>query len=443
MYGVLLFLTTVVACILLTSGVQNAMSSVPFCKDGDKVAADAGLLDDIKGLIGVEETKLQFDCRNGVGYLAVYRLCFIVTLFFLVFSLMMIGVRSSKDPRAAIQNGVWGIKFILVIGGMIGAFFIPNGAFEQVWMYFGLIGGFLFIVIQLILIIDFAHTWAESWVGYYEDTDARGWLVALIGSSVLTFGVSFAGIVLSYVYYTGEHVGDCKLHEFFISFNMIICLVLSVVSILPSVQEHMPKSGLLQSGCITLYMTYLVWSAMSNSPDGKCKPDLSAVLTPPTNASLTTTTPATPGGDDKKPQVFGAENVVGLVVWFLCVLYACIRTTSSSQAAKLTGGDKLLVKDNGESAPGGDAEGGQQVWDNEEDEVAYSWSLFHLMFALATLYVMMTLTNWFHPNTAAIESFSANSAAVWVKIVSSWLCGALYLWTLIAPMLLTDRDFGY
>lgn len=445
MYGVLLLLTTIVACILLSSGVQNAMSSVPFCKDtsGDKDASSS-LVTNLREYIGAEENKLQFDCRNGVGYLAVYRLCFILTLFFLLFSLMMVGVRSSKDPRAAIQNGVWGIKFLIVIGGMIGAFFIPNGAFEQVWMYFGLIGGFLFIVIQLILIIDFAHSWAEAWVGYYEETDSRGWLVALIGSSVVTFGVSFAGIVLSYVYYTGEHIGDCKLHEFFITFNMIICLILTVVSILPSVQEYMPKSGLLQSGCITLYMTYLVWSAMSNSPDSTCKPDLSGVFAPRTNSSEVTT-PAPIEDGETQAHAFGAENIIGLIIWFLCVLYACMRTASNSQAAKLTGGDKLLVKDTGDSGGGGsgDAEGGQQVWDNEEDEVAYSWSLFHLMFALATLYVMMTLTNWFHPNTADIESFSANSAAVWVKIVSSWLCGGLYLWTLIAPMILTDRDFGY
>lgn len=46
---------------------------------------------------------------------------------------------------------------------------------------------------------------------------------------------------------------------------------------------------------------------------------------------------------------------------------------------------------NGDAESGGEA----KVWDNEEDQVAYSWSFFHLMFALATLYVMMTLTNWY------------------------------------------------
>lgn len=40
-----------------------------------------------------------------VGYLAVYRLCFAMSLFFFVMALLMVGVKSSKDPRAAIQNG--------------------------------------------------------------------------------------------------------------------------------------------------------------------------------------------------------------------------------------------------------------------------------------------------------------------------------------------------
>jgi len=52
------------------------------------------------------------------------------------------------------------------------------------------------------------------------------------------------------------------------------------------------------------------------------------------------------------------------------VLYSSIRTASNSQASKLTGSDKLLVKDNGETGGSTDAEA-QKVWDNESEEVRF------------------------------------------------------------------------
>ncbi len=145
-----------------------------------------------------------------------------MTLFFLLMALIMIGVRSSNDPRAGIQNGFWAIKYLIILAATIGAFFIPEGTFGVVWMYFGFIGAFLFILIQLILIIDFAHSWAEYWVGQYEETDAKGWLAALLLATGVMYALSLAAIVLYYMYYTGAEAGDCKLHEFFISFNMVI-----------------------------------------------------------------------------------------------------------------------------------------------------------------------------------------------------------------------------
>ena len=50
---------------------------------------------------------------------------FAVACFFVLFTLIMIGVKSSKDGRAGVQNGFWGIKLLLLIGGVVGAFFIP------------------------------------------------------------------------------------------------------------------------------------------------------------------------------------------------------------------------------------------------------------------------------------------------------------------------------
>lgn len=86
-------------------------------------------------------------------------------------SVMMLGAKSSRDSRAPIQNGFWGIKYLIVIGFTVSAFFIPNGSFGTVWMWIGLLGGVAFILVQLVLIVDFAHNWAETWVGEYP-TDA-------------------------------------------------------------------------------------------------------------------------------------------------------------------------------------------------------------------------------------------------------------------------------
>merc|ERR1712045_114118 len=157
------------------------------------------------GDVGMANVKIK--CEDAVGYLAVYRICFIVTLFFLFMALIMIGVRSSRDPRAGLQNGFWGIKYLLIIVGWVSAFFIPHGNFGPTWMYFGMIGALLFIIIQLVLIIDFAHSWAESWTNEHKNSN----------DSYLFYALTLATIIISYSYYTGTVMGQCKLHEFFIS----------------------------------------------------------------------------------------------------------------------------------------------------------------------------------------------------------------------------------
>lgn len=103
--------------------------------------------------------------------------------------------------------------------------------------------------------------------------------------------------------------------------------------------------------------------------------------------------------------------------------------------------DTTNAMDGGGGDDSNAAERGMQVvWDNEKEGVAYSYSAFHWMMFLATNYVMMSITNWYSLDKNAL--LTANYGSFWVKVVNSWLCVLIYIWTLIAPVLFPDRDFS-
>lgn len=71
---------------------------------------------------------------------------------------------------------------------------------------------------------------------------------------------------------------------------------------------------------------------------------------------------------------------------FLCP-FPSIRSSSNTQV------NKLMQTEEGRGTAGED--GVQRAVDNEEDGVTYNYSIFHLHLCLASLYIMMTLTNWY------------------------------------------------
>jgi hypothetical protein len=303
-------------------------------------------------------------------------------------------------------------------------------------MYFGIVGGFMFILIQLILIIDFVHSWNEKWVERFED-GMKEYYYGLLICTGFFFCCALVVAVLGYVYYASA--AGCGLHVFFISFNLVLCVVASVVSLLPKVQEHNPTSGILQSSFVSLYVMYLTWSAMSNNSNRACNPSLLDIVEHRTNASaITTTTSAGTPLAPYKGQMLDGSSIVSLILWFIVVLYSSF--TSASKGEALMGSSKERTSLNIDNEPEADSDR-QTVWDDEKDATAYSYAGSHFIFLLATLYVMMTLTNWYKPSTD-LSQFSANEPSMWVKITSSWICIILYIWTCVAPWVLKDRDFS-
>uniref|UniRef100_A0A4W3J549 Serine incorporator 1 n=1 Tax=Callorhinchus milii TaxID=7868 RepID=A0A4W3J549_CALMI len=419
-FAFFLLLGVGVACIMLMPGMEEQLKKIPgFC--------DGGMGTSIPGIHG------QVNCDVLVGYKAVYRVCFGMAMFFLLFSLLMIKVKSSQDPRAAVHNGFWFFKFITMVAITVGAFFIPEGPFTTVLFYVGMAGAFCFILIQLVLLIDFAHSWNESWVEKMEEGNSRCWYAALLSATGMNYVLSLVAVVLFYCYYT--HPEGCTENKVFISLNMLLCIASSIMSILPKIQESQPRSGLLQSSIITLYTMYLTWSAMTNEPDRKCNPSLLGMI-----GYNNTGTPV-PG---QVVQWWDAQGIVGLILFLLCVLYSSIRTSTNSQVNKLTitSDESTLIEETTARSEGSLEDGNQahHAEDNEKDGVTYSYSFFHFMLFLASLYIMMTLTNWYSPDSS-YEMMTSKWPSVWVKISSSWICIVLYVWTLVAPLVLTNRDF--
>uniref|UniRef100_A0AAY4ACP7 Uncharacterized protein n=1 Tax=Denticeps clupeoides TaxID=299321 RepID=A0AAY4ACP7_9TELE len=411
-FSFFLLLGTLVSIIMILPGMESQLQKIPgFCHGGTSIPGIAN----------------QVNCDVIVGYKSVYRMCFAMACFFFFFSVLMIRVRSSKDPRASIQNGFWFFKFLMLVGITVGAFFIPDGTFHNVWFYFGIVGSFMFILIQLILLIDFAHSWNEIWVGNSEEGNSKCWYAGLLLFTIIHYALAFTAVVLFYVYYTRPD--DCAEHKAFISLNLIFCVIISIISILPKVQETAPQSGLLQSSLITLYTMYVTWSAMTNNPNRDCNPSLLDLVSNNMSAD-----PNSPG----QVQWWDAQGIVGLVIFLFCTLYASIRSSSNAQV------NKLMQTEEGQGS-GVEAtiaeDGVRRAVDNEEEGVTYNYSFFHFHLCLASLYIMMTLTNWYRPDTST-HVMQSSMPAVWVKICSSWLGLALYLWTLVGPMLLPNRDFN-
>jgi len=135
----------------------------------------------------------------------------------------------------------------------------------MVWgNYFALSGSVLFILYSLILLIDFAHTWAETCLENFEATESKSWQVILVGSTLAMYAGGITMTVLMYIFFANS---GCGLNKAFISINLVLSIISTGVAIHPFIQEYNSRSGLVQSAMVCLYASYLTFSAVCNGND--------------------------------------------------------------------------------------------------------------------------------------------------------------------------------
>lgn len=390
------------------------------------------------------ETVSYFMCDVVQGYGAVYRLLFMVAILFLVLGAVLFGVSSSNERRAQVQNGYWGVKTVLVSSLTFLFLLVPHSEYTgEIWTFFGLNGGFAFIILQFVFIIDFVHAWNTRCVEKLDacqgNSEAKFWYLILWTPTITLYAVSVISVISFYVLYAWAP--GCHSNMFFVTFNVFLCIAATYISLNPLVQEARPRTGLLQAAVASAYNTFITWLALSNEPDDTCNPSREYLF------------PGTP--------FHNVQLLLSLGLMFFVLVYASLREVSAPQYGKLQyenadasdgfsiphfqdGGHHETTLETRLIEPG---KSGEIVVDDEREGVAYSYSFFHVLFCLASLYTMMTLTNWYRPEEGEHLSVKlvCGWGAVWIRLSAAIFSVFIYIWTLIAPVLFPEgyRDLVF
>ncbi|KAJ1679202.1 Membrane protein tms1, partial [Spiromyces aspiralis] len=387
---------------------------------------------------------INLKCGEGVcyGVLAVHRICFALSLWHLVLGLIVWGVRDSRNPRARVQNGWWIIKILSWAALVFLSFVIPNGFFTFYSKYIALAGACVFLVIQLVLLVDFAHTFAESCIEKWEDGDDESirswWKWVLIGTTLATYAAFLALTIVEYVFFAAR---GCGLNQFFITFNVFLCIGVSALAIHPRIQEANVKSGLAQAGMVVAYCTYLIASSVVGIPtredNRQCNPLIHSVSTRTTMIVLgalftiiaicySTSCAATRSHslmNSNEYEPVSTNSAVPLLE--SGVSNAELRAQVLRQAVAegtLPASALDELNGSGDNDDNNSSSSNDSINDDEKHGIQYSYTFFHFIFLVASMYVAMLLTNWNSADSSSgdLIVIGRSMGAVWAKVITSW-----------------------
>ncbi|XP_057306254.1 serine incorporator 1-like [Hydractinia symbiolongicarpus] len=352
----------------------------------------------------------------------VYRILFLMFLYFFMMAIFLVDIQTTKSWRTVFHNHLWTLKSVSLLLLTILFIMIPRTIYTgEVWHFFGLNSAFAFIVLQFVILIDSVHAFNLKIVTWMEQPEHEAYtkccFLLLWLPTSLFYLISLYGTVIFYKNYSSK--SECSTNMFFISFHVYMCAAATFVSIHPIVQEAKPKSGLLQASVASAYSTYILWLALSNQPDEICNPTREYLY---------------PIDPIRNPQI-----IVSLVITFFILFAFATRIVNAPQYGKYVRDENVTFESIHEE---GEARRNMPrlpsiIEDDEIKGVEYSYSFFHVILCLASLYLMMTMTNWYRPEEEEnlTVKLIAGWGAIWIKLCSGIFCVFLYIWSLVAPVI--------
>ncbi len=369
-----------------------------------------------------------------------------------------------------VHTGLWMFKILLHSVLLLAAMYMPASVFET-WSNIAVYLSAFFLVLMVIVLIDFAYSQHESLVQRIEAEDeaaaAAGWELeegsskasngcccglswkfVYIAAVALLVLISLAALFWLFAYSSNTEV-YCGWNLGVLSITLVAGLIFTVLSATTCLSPSGQSKGLLPPAIVLVYTVWLTWSAVHSNPTVQCDP--------------------------WHDQNGDSTSIIGIVIALFTLGYAAFSATSSlptvfdappakpaaedkssapdasttvGASAKATA-DNVLLDDhsNGSAGVGDDMEASRvaaTAYTAEGEEApttrVVSPYAFHIVMFLAAVYMAMLLTNWNRANTSIASRHTTGN--FFVNAVSSWLAILLYMWTLVAERACPNRQFA-
>jgi hypothetical protein len=301
----------------------------------------------------------------------------------------------------------------MIIALLYSSLALPTVAIS-VYIHVSVVLSSAFILMQHVILVDWGYTLSSAW-GRRE----RWWLVALLLISLVLVLGSIAWRCLGpspfSLFCVRSHVFSIvSIYDIVVySSCRLVSTVLLVVTVITTVASVVVRHGsILTAGIVALYAAQLIWSALHESD---C---------------------STAGAADTSTVSFHQDSVSATVASLL--VRSKHRLPSPSFVTPCAQVMMSLVY----SSMDASTHQSTFSFDSTENDHAvgvFSYPLFHAVFCLGSMYMGMALTGW----SSELDEDSGLKNRFIVKITSAFVLHAVYLWTLVAPSLLSNRRFDY
>ncbi|KAH7276285.1 hypothetical protein KP509_39G000900 [Ceratopteris richardii] len=230
-----------------------------------------------------------------------------------------------------------------------------------------------------------------TFIHYYGEVARFGaGRIPMVITTAGSFAAALSGIILMYMWFAPKI--SCSLNITFITATLILIQLMTSISLHSKV-----NAGLMTSGLMAIYMVFLCWSA---------------IMSEPLSMSCNTRPRQTGKGD--------WMTIASFVIAVTAIVIATMTTGTDSECFTFRKKEKT----------------------KSEDDVPYGYGFFHFVFAMGAMYFAMLFVGWNLHQTMHKWSIDVGWSSVWVKISSEWIAAAVYIWTMIGPFILRNRDFS-